>query len=340
MKTIDLRSDTVTKPTKEMYEASLVAEIGDDIYGDDETVIKLEALAAEILGKEAGLFVTSGTMGNLIALLSQTNRGDEIILSKNSHILTHEVGGVASIANLMCATIDNPNDFIYANDVLKAIRSEDIHHPTTKLVCMENALGNGRVVPLSILKEVYEVSKTNNLKVHLDGARIFNAALSLNVEAKEIAQYADTIMFCLSKGLCAPIGSMLVGDQNTINKARKIRKILGGGIRQGGIIASYGIVSLESMIDRLKEDHDNAKYLAEKLTDLGVFTVFEEQLDINLVWCRYALDPKPLEVFLKSHHIKFNESNKNIFRFVTHKDLTREDIDNFINLIKDFLAKN
>ena len=334
MRTIDLRSDTVTKLTLKMREAMAKAEVGDDVYKDDNTVNELEALACKVLNKDAAIFVTSGTLGNLLAILSQTNKGEEIILSSNSHILTHEVGGVAYIAGCMTKAISNDNDFIYAKDVANNIRVEDIHEPKTSLLCLENALGNGMVVPLDIMKETYLKAKENNLRVHLDGARIFNAAIALNTSVSEVAKYADTVMFCLSKGLAAPIGSMLVGDKETIDKARKLRKMLGGGMRQAGVLAGPGIIAINEMSKRLKEDHDNAKYLALKLKETNKFEINDHKIDINIVFAKYLGDTNDLDSKLDDAGILYNKASNNVYRFVTHLDINKKDIDNFINVIE------
>ena len=240
MKYIDLRSDTVTLPTELMKKAMLNAELGDDVYRDDPTVIELETLASEMMGKEAGLFVPSGTFGNQLALLTHTNRGDEVILQADCHIKKYEVGASSVIAGVQLCGIEGEMNIEKIN---QAIRGEDIHFPRTSLICLENATGFGRVLSIDYMKAVYQLAKKQNINVHLDGARIFNAALALNVDVKEISKYADSVMFCLSKGLCAPIGSMLVGSKAFIERARKNRKLMGGGLRQVGIIAACGVVA-------------------------------------------------------------------------------------------------
>lgn len=341
MRYIDLRSDTVTLPTEEMRKAMYEAVVGDDVYEDDPTINKLERLAAEKMGKEAALFVPSGTMGNQIAIMTHTKLGDEIIVGANSHIVQHEVGAAARLSGVSYAIVDNPDNRIRKEDLLKKIRTEDIHHPETGLLCLENALSDGTVMTLEEMKELYETAHEHNIPVHLDGARIFNAAIYLNVEAKEIAKYTDSVMFCVSKGLCSPVGSLLCGSEEFIRKARKMRKILGGGMRQAGFLAACGIISIEKMVDRLKEDHDNAKYLAEKLNEIEGFSVDLDKVQINMVFCHVNRKNFDFEAFsdkLLEKGIKTNPGENGVIRFVTNKDVTREDIDYTIHTIKEILA--
>jgi threonine aldolase len=256
-----------------MRKAAFEARVGDDVYGDDPTVNELEALGAEILGKEAGLFVTSGTQGNSVSILAQTQRGDEIILEERSHIYLSEVGGIAVIGQLMAKTIKGNDGWMNPDDIRRAIRDvNNIHHPRTSLVCIENTHNSAGGIPLTPtqMKSNWEVAKEHDLVVHLDGARVFNAAIALGVDVKEIAQYADTVQLCLTKGLAAPIGSLVVGPKDIIDRARKYRKMLGGGMRQVGIIAAPGIIAITKMVDRLSDDHKNAKILAEGLEKLGL----------------------------------------------------------------------
>ncbi|HZJ98582.1 MAG TPA: low-specificity L-threonine aldolase, partial [Tissierellaceae bacterium] len=330
MKYIDLRSDTVTQPTKEMRQAMHDAILGDDVYGDDPTVNKLEKLAAKMVRKEAALFVASGTMGNQVAIMSHTKMGDEIILSANSHIVQHEVGAAARISGVSYSLVDNPDNRISKEDVLNKIRTEDIHHPNTGLLCLENALSDGTVLSLEEMEELYDAAHTNNIPVHLDGARLFNAATYLMVEAKEITKYTDSVMFCISKGLCSPIGSMLCGDQEFINIARKMRKLLGGGMRQAGVLAACGLISLEKMVQRLQEDHDNAKYLATKLNEIEGFSVDMDKVQINMVFCEINKEDFNSQEFVSkmlAKGVKINGDQGNKIRFVTNNDVSREDID-------------
>ena len=251
MNYIDLRSDTVTKPTLAMRAAMAAAEVGDDVYGDDPTVNELERLAAEMLGKEAAMFVTSGTMGNQLGIMSQTRRGDEIIAGAQSHIVMHEVGAAAVLSGVSIRQIDYPNCVPVPEMIAARIRPDDIHEPPTALICIENALANGRVVPLETMAEIRRIADANNLPIHMDGARVFNAATALGVDVKEITQYTDTLSCCLSKGLCSPVGAIFAGPKATVARARKWRKLLGGGMRQAGILAAAGIISLKDMTKRL-----------------------------------------------------------------------------------------
>ncbi|MFI3284410.1 MAG: GntG family PLP-dependent aldolase, partial [Erysipelotrichaceae bacterium] len=293
-------------------------------------------LATQVTGKEAALFVTSGTQGNLLGVWSQTNRGDEVILGRNSHIITHEVGGLAAIANCLPRVIDHPNDFIYPEDIEAAIRPNDIHEPATSLLCMENALSNGKVIPVDIMKANFEMAKKYHLNVHLDGARLFNAATALNVNPIAICECADTITFCLSKGLCAPYGSMLCGPREIIEKARRYRKMIGGGVRQVGILAAAGIIAIEEMTLRLQEDHDNIRYLANKLKTLPDFEVIEDGMDINMVFVRYHKDADHLFNYLQENQVLMNPATDQIFRFVTHYWISKEDIDHLIQLLTNY----
>lgn len=337
MKYIDLRSDTVTQPTKEMRQAMYDSVVGDDVYGDDPTVNKLEKLAAEKLNKEAGLFVTSGTMGNQIAIMCHTKMGDEIILNNSSHIVQHEAGATARLSGVNYSIVNNDNNRMSKEDILARIRSEDVHNPDTSLICIENPLGDGTVLSLNEMKELYETAQSHNIPVHLDGARLFNAANYLKVDAKEIAQYTDSVMFCLSKGLCSPVGSILCGTEEFINRAIKMRKLLGGGMRQAGVLAACGLISLEKMVERLDEDHDNAKYLALKLNEIEGFFVDMNKVQINMVFCkidREEFDYEDFQSKLLDEGIKISLPDENEIRFVTNNDISKEDIDYTIKTIE------
>ena len=337
MKYVDLRSDTVTMPTDEMRQAIANAEVGDDVYGDDPTVNKLEKIAAEKVGKEAALFVPSGTFGNQLAILTHTKRGQEIIVGKDNHIVLHEVGASALIAGVQLRTLETKNGTMFPEDVLNAIRVDDIHEPETGLICLENAHGCGAVVSLEIMKEIKKIGEEHSIPVHLDGARIFNAALALGTDVKNIAASCDSVMFCLSKGLAAPSGSMLAGSKEVIHRARKYRKLLGGGMRQIGILAAAGIMALEKMTDRLKEDHENAKYLAKELSRIPGIKVINERLDINMVFFEMGEDiikESELVEKLYEKNIKINGKEAGEYRFVAHVGISKEDIDYVIENIK------
>mgnify|MGYP001622968149 FL=1 len=336
---IDLRSDTVTVPTEQMRQAMCTAVVGDDVYGDDATVNELEALAAEMMGKEAGLFVPSGVMSNQLALFTHVNRGQEVILPDNCHIVAHEAGAAAIIAGAQLRTVQNVNGEMPLDIVEKYIRKDpnDIHQPTTALITYENADSDGQVRSLEYMKRVRELADRYHLPVHLDGARIFNAATVLGVEAKEIAQYADTISVCLSKGLCAPVGSVLVGSKEFIAQARRKRKIIGGGMRQVGILAAAGKIALTEMSKRLGEDHANAAYMADALSTVQGLEVYKERQQINMVFFRlkeYPLTSAELVRYLAEHNVVINGEDNGMMRFVTHKYVSREEIDQVVDLMK------
>ncbi|HOI64327.1 MAG TPA: low-specificity L-threonine aldolase [Mesotoga sp.] len=331
MKWIDLRSDTVTLPGEEMRAAMANAEVGDDVYGDDPTVNRLEEIAARRLGKEAAIFVPSGTFGNQLSILTHTLRGDEVIIPASNHIIVHEAGASAVIAGVQMRTLDCDDGMPSVDRILKAIRGEDLHYPRTGLICLENAHSSGRVLPMEYMKEVYSIARERAIPVHLDGARIFNAAVSLGIDAREIASKADSVMFCLSKGLGAPIGSMLVGTKDFIARARKGRKIMGGAMRQAGIIAAAGIIAIEKMIDRLGEDHENARYLAKKLEEIKGVEIMRDRLDINMVFFKLGSGrPEAIVNELYREGIKINPPEGDEWRLVTNLDVSRSDLDTFI----------
>ncbi len=286
MKYIDIRSDTVTQPTQEMREAMFKAEVGDDVYDEDPTMKKLEKYAAEVVGKEDALFVPSGTFGNQLSIFTHCERGNEVILDESCHIVVHEVGAASVIAGVQLRTINSDNGVMSPKDIKNRIRKgeEDLHFPSTGLICLENAHSNGTVVPLENMKEISEIAHENEIPVHLDGARVFNAATYLNVDPTEITQYCDSVMFCLSKGLCAPVGSIVAGSKDFIQKAKKKRKLMGGGLRQAGFLAAAGLIALEKMRFRLKEDHENARYLGERLSEIPEISLNLDDIHINMVF--------------------------------------------------------
>ncbi len=332
MKWIDIRSDTVTVPGKEMRRVMADAEVGDDVYGDDPTVNRLEEIASGILGKEAALFVPSGTFGNQLSILTHTLRGDEVIIPASNHIIVHEAGASAVIAGVQMRTLDCDDGMPSVERIRKAIRSEDLHYPRTGLICLENAHSSGRLIPMEYLKEVYELSRKRSIPLHLDGARIFNAAIAAEVSPAEIAAQSDSVMFCLSKGLGAPIGSMLVGTKEFVKKARKGRKIMGGAMRQAGIIAAAGIFALERMIDRLSVDHRNARFLAEGLSTIPGIEVFSERLDINMVFFKLTnkAHSRLIVETLLEKGIKINPPEGGEWRFVTNLNVSRDDLERVI----------
>ena len=282
---VDLRSDTVTKPTPEMRRAMAEAEVGDDVFGEDPTVARLERLAAERLGKEAGLFVTSGTQGNQVSVMAHTQRGDEILLDENSHIFNYEVGAPAILSAVQTRTLRGRHGILDPGEVRDAVRPPNIHHPRNTLICLESThnRGGGTVYPLETLREIRRIAAERGLGVHLDGARLFNACVATGTPVHEAAAQADSVSFCLSKGLGAPVGSVVTGTRAFIDRARRARKMLGGGMRQAGVIAAAGIVALETMVDRLREDHANARLLAEGLARLPGVTIDLDLVQTNIV---------------------------------------------------------
>ncbi len=331
-KNLDFRSDTVTWPTPEMREAAFKAKVGDDVFGDDPTVNELERIAAEIMGKEAGLFVTSGTMGNAVCVLAHTQRGDEIILEQRSHIYVNEVGGLAVMGQLMARTVPGELGWMKPEDIEKAIRADNIHYPKTTLVCVEdthNSAGGIALTPKQ-LKADWDVAKKHSLGVHMDGARVFNASVALGVDVKELAKYADTVQICLSKGLSAPVGSIVVGSADLVKRARKYRKMLGGGMRQAGIIAAPGIIALTKMVDRLKDDHDNARLLAEELPKMGIKVV--NQVQTNMVYIDYTpIGWKDADWNRATKKLGWkSEGHGGGTRLCTHYGIEREDVKSFL----------
>jgi len=325
MEYVDLRSDTVTKPTPEMREAMAEAEVGDDVYHDDPTVNRLEELAAEMLGKEAALFVPSGTMGNLIALLVHCQRGHEVIVGNLSHIYLNEAGGMAALGGIQACPLQNQLDGTLAlDDILASIRTEDVHHPITRLVCLENTQNICGGVPLTpeYTRHVGNLAHHNDLSLHMDGARIFNSATAQNLSVKELVGPADSVMFCLSKGLAAPVGSILAGTQKFIMQARHVRKMLGGGMRQVGVVAAAGLISLEIMTKRLADDHVRAKKLAEGLRQVDGLVVDTNSPFTNMVYLNLSeavtTNAQQITQKMKDFGILVDPENARRFRLVTH----------------------
>ena len=306
-----------------MRKAMAEAEVGDDVYGDDPTVNKLEKLGAKMLGKEAALFVPSGTFGNQLSLFTWCRRGTEVILGEECHIIQHEAGAASTIAAVQTRTIPAPDGVLTAKALRERLRKQDLHAPPTSLICVENAHSLGKCVPLAAMDEVRETADEWKLPIHLDGARIFNAAAALGCEAREIAARADSVMFCLSKGLCAPVGSLLAGKKKFVDEARLKRKVMGGGMRQAGILAAAGIIALEEHTRRLEEDHVRAKKIARELAKIPGLIIKPRETEINMVFFSWppAADKKTAaritEIFRK-HKIIINPPENGLFRFVTH----------------------
>jgi threonine aldolase len=329
---IDLRSDTVTLPTPAMREAMYNAELGDDVYGEDPTINKLEALAAEKMGKEAALFVASGTMGNLVAILTHCRRGDEVIMGDKAHIFLLEVAAAAAFGGVQVRIVPNEPDGTLDPEVVRgAIRGDNIHFPPTRLICLENThnrCGGCALSPVQ-MDSVCAVARDKGISVHLDGARIFNAAISLGVDVKELTRSVDSVMFCLSKGLSAPVGSLVAGSEDFIRRARKNRKMVGGGMRQGGVLAAAGIVALTEMVDRLAEDHANARLLAEGIREIEGLDVDLRYVQTDIVIFSVVAErmtPNELALGLEKEGVKVSPIGGERFRAVTHYGIEEEDI--------------
>ena len=340
-KVIDIRSDMQTRPTKAMYKAMLEAELGDEQNSEDPTVNKLQEMAAMKLGKEAGLFVSSGTMGNLVALMTHAQPGDSVILESECHILRSEVGAISVVAGLMPKMVKGNLGVPELADLENAIIGEGRLFPTTKLICLENThnAAGGTCISPQQMKNIRTVADKYGLKIYLDGARIFNAAVALGVEPVELVKDADSVQFCLSKSLGCPFGSVLVGSKEFIDKARKKRQMIGGGMRQAGIMAAAGIVALEEMIDHLQEDHENAKILAEALFNLGM-EVDMATVQTNIVFFNVPeemIEPWKFVEKLKESGVLIGIPNGRKIRVVTHKDVSKEDILEVIEKVKQII---
>jgi threonine aldolase len=325
MEFVDLRSDTVTRPTPAMREAMAKAVVGDDVYGEDPTVNHLQEMAAEMMGKEAGLFVASGTMGNLAGILAHCQRGDEVIVGKKNHVFLHEAGGISVLGGVHSCQLPNQADGSLAlDDISEAIRSDDPHEPVTRLVCLENTHnGCGGVCQTpDYTHQVTRFAHERGLFVHLDGARIFNSAAAQGVNVKDLAGPVDSVTFCLSKGLCAPVGSLLCGSKDFIRKAHRLRKMLGGGMRQAGILAAAGVVALETMTGRLGEDHARARKLAEGLKQVPGLVLYPEVPATNMVFLtmipELMLDSSMIFEKLKGLGILVDVTGQRRFRLVLH----------------------
>jgi threonine aldolase len=342
---IDLRSDTVTHPTEEMRHAMALAVVGDDVYGEDPTINRLEELAAEMTGKEAALFVASGTMGNLIAILIHCRRGDEAVMGHLGHTFLHEAGGMSALGGVFPHVIQNQGDGTLAlDDIRGAYREEDVHHPESRLVIVENTQNACGGIPLSVdyMQRLRSAVDELSLKVHLDGARIFNAAVALGVNASDLTQDVDSVMFCLSKGLCAPVGSMLCGSKDFIYQARRARKQLGGGMRQAGVLAAAGLISLEKMTQRLAEDHTRAADLAAGLQGIPGFELDKGLPLSNMVFLQLTQKAKKSPVQIQSElardGVLIGQSGPRNFRLVTHYWINDQDIIKTINAINKVMA--
>ena len=340
---LDIRSDTVTQPTEAMRQAMAHAEVGDDVYGDDPTVNRLEALGAEMVGKEAALFVPSGTFGNQLALFTWCPRGTEVVLGEDCHIVMHEAGAPAVIAGVQIRCVPNPGGVLKPEEVRNRLRRQDLHAPATSLICLENAHSLGKAVSLADMDELRALAAEWQLPVHLDGARIFNAAIALGCSAQEIAARSDSVMFCLSKGLCAPVGSLLAGTVDFINAARFKRKIMGGGLRQAGVLAAAGIIALQEHSALVAADHLRARKLAQGLAKIKGIDVDFDSVDINMVFFSHpstlsAEKSDKIVAHFARQGIKINSPEAGRYRFVTHYWIGDAELDAILKISEEAFA--
>ena len=335
-RTIDLRSDTLTKPTDAMRRAMAEAEVGDDVYGEDPTVNRLEEIAARLMGKEAGLYVTSGTMGNLVSALSWCNRGDELVCGVDAHLLVNEMGAIATFGGVQMRSLPNDRRGLMDPNDVELIVPPGGYFPRMALLTLENThnRGNGAAYTVEQMQPLVDAARANGMAVHVDGARIFNASVALGVPPSELASVADSVTFCLSKGLSAPVGSVVTGSSEFIARARRVRKMAGGGLRQAGVLAAAGLVALDTMIDRLADDHANAKRLAEGLAGIPGFRVDPATIETNIVYAELDDGDGPgTSARLKERGVLGN-GRFNWVRFVPHYGITAEDIDEALDAIE------
>ncbi|MGI2078817.1 low-specificity L-threonine aldolase [Shewanella putrefaciens] len=331
---IDLRSDTVTQPTEAMRLAMSRAEVGDDVYGDDPTVNSLQDMAAEMFGFESALFTVSGTQANLLALMAHCERGDEYLCGQQAHNYKFEGGGAAVLGSIQPQPLINQLDGTIAlADIEAAIKPDDIHFARTRLLSLENTIA-GKVLPQTYLANAQALAFHRGLKIHLDGARVANAAVAQNIPISDITAHFDSVSICLSKGLCAPVGSLLLGDERLIKKAIRWRKMLGGGMRQAGILAAAGKLALTEQVERLAEDHESATYFAQKLTEFAEFEIDLTTVQTNMVFATLAPHIDAMLLAKRCQEAGILISPGRTIRFVTHKDVTRQDIDKVLNIFK------
>ncbi len=341
---IDLRSDTVTQPTQAMRDAMAGAMVGDDVFGEDPTLNDLEARAAEKTGKEAALFVPSGTMGNLISVLAHCARGDEVILGDRSHIFLNEVGGMSALGGIHPHIIPNNEDGTLPLDRIEnAVRHSDLHYPPTRLICLENTHNYCQGFPLTpaYIKEVADLAEAHSLKIHLDGARLFNAAVALNIDVSLLVQHVDSVMFCLSKGLSAPVGSLVCGTKEFTQKTRKLRKMVGGGMRQAGHLAAAGLVALENQIERLKTDHQLAQELARGLAGISGVELNLQNVKTNIIFFQLHHPKMGDQAFLEhleAREIKILMIEPGVFRAVLHREISEDQVLKVLEVCRSLLA--
>jgi threonine aldolase len=344
MQFIDLRSDTVTLPTPAMREAMANAELGDDVYGEDPTVNRLEAMAAERLGKEAALLVASGTMGNLVAMLTHCGRGEEMIVGHRAHIFLFEAGSASAVGSIHSRQVPNrPDATLDLALVEAAIRPADSHFPRTRLICLENTHNRcgGAFLTPEYMRQARALADEYRLKIHLDGARVFNAAVAQGVDVRELTRDADSVSFCLSKGLSAPVGSLVCGSEDFIREAHRARKVLGGGMRQAGVIAAAGIVALEQMVDRLSEDHTNARRLAAGLAQIPGIAIDPSQVQTNIVYFDLEEGAPDASIFcqrLAERGVKMGDVERRQIRAVTHYGIETDHIEQALDVVAQVIA--
>jgi threonine aldolase len=333
---IDLRSDTVTKPSKAMLEAMMIASVGDDVFGEDPTVNKLQEMCAELTGKEAALFTPTGVMANQLAIKAHTQPGDEVIVESESHILNYETAAPSVISNVQLLPVRGEFGVMNAGEVKKYIRPKEYYFPRTRLITIENThnRAGGVIQPVENIKSISDLAHEKEIKLHLDGARIFNASVETDISVKEYSSYFDSISFCFSKGLGAPVGSILCGDKDLIEVAHKWRKILGGGMRQAGVLAAAAIYALENNVGRLREDNDKAKYFAQELTKMNSIYVDLFTVQTNIVI--FDTDKMPKEKFmteLKEKGVMISSGSYDSMRAVFHLDVSMKDVENAVDII-------
>ena len=343
MEIIDLRSDTVTKPSREMREAMIAAEVGDDVYGEDPTVNRLQERIAELLGKESALFVPSGVMANQLAIKVQTQPGDEAIVESDSHIYNYETAGAAFLSNVQLCTIKGNRGILKAEQIAQAIRPTVYYNPKTSLICLENThnKAGGTIYPLEEIQKIHDLARNRKLALHLDGARLWNASVATGIAPKEYARFFDTVSVCFSKGLGAPVGSILAGTREKIESARKYRKIFGGGMRQVGILAAGALFALDHNYERLKEDHEKARRLAKELSDLSGINLDLNSVQTNIVIFNISgRSEKAEEIIqkLKANGVLISEMGISALRVVTHLDVSMEQIKEASATIKSILG--
>ncbi|MBI4550778.1 MAG: low-specificity L-threonine aldolase [Candidatus Latescibacteria bacterium] len=343
MEMIDLRSDTVTRPSKAMRQAIANAEVGDDVFGEDPSVNRLQEAMATMLGKEAGLFVTSGTMGNQLAVRAQTHHGEEIVVEEHAHVFNAEAGALGALAGVQARLLHGQRGTITRDQIAQVVRPKNVHYGRTALIAVENThnRANGAIFPIDVLADIRAFALERGIRVHMDGARLFNACVASGRPAREYARHVDTVSICLSKGLGAPVGSVLVGDREMIERAAYYRKMYGGGMRQAGILAAAGLYALEHNIDRLADDHANARRLAEGLAASPAVDLNVEEIQTNIVYfgLRRGLSAPDVITRLREHSVLMLATGPRTIRAVTHLDVSRAQIDRAVDVCQSVLAR-